>query len=302
MSSAPSPDVTLVFETDNEDAAHGIRLTDSMDAWRRQTRADRVLEWIVVAPRGPRPEEERAMEGMPVRWLEKTGLTYYEQKNAAFDVARGRWIAMADSDALPAQDWLEKALAAIEAAEPSVALVSGSTLYADGPFSKEMTLAHFPVQGPKPADVTCACAGNTIFRVEAVRRTHFPGTHIRHGADMELARQLSEAGWRSRFDPSIRMLHNYASRLRELWGNVALKGYCYARFEEYLGLRRRGAVINGIGRFRVLAARLREMRPLVGIPAWRVPFSLAFYAWYCVVCGTGYSRALRGGPEPVSRF
>jgi hypothetical protein len=73
--------------------------------------------------------------------------------------------------------------------------------------------------------------------------------------------------------------------------------YCFARFEEYLGVRRRGAFVNGIGRFRVLARRLKDMRHFVGISARRVPFSLAFYAWYCIA-----ARALRGKPEPVARF
>ena len=302
MVAAAVPDVSLVFETENDADGHRIRLTDAIDGWRRQTRADRFLEWIVVAQRQPSPAEERAMAGLPVRWLERGGLTYYEQKNAAFAAARGRWIAMADSDGVPAPDWLESALSAIEGADPAVALVSGSTLYARGPFWREMTLAHFPVQGKKAAEVTCACGGNTIFRTEAVRANPFPGTHVRHGGDMELARRLGEAGWRSRFDPSIRMRHNYARRTRELWGNVAQKGYCYALFEDFLGIRRRGALVNGIGRFRVLAARLKEMRPLVGIPIWRVPLSIAFYLWYCVACGTGYASGLRGGPEPAARF
>lgn len=298
-------DITLVFETDNEDPTHPIQLPDAMEAWQRQARADRVLEWIVVSSRGPTPAEKKAMDGaggVDVRWLERARLPYYEQKNAAIAVSKGAWIAMADCDALPSSDWLENAVQAIEKADPKVALVSGSTRYASGPFWREMTLAHFPVQGLEPGDVTCACAGNTIFRGDAIRAHPFPGGHIRHGADMELARQLAAAGWRSRFDPSVRMLHNYARRLRDLWNHCALKGYCFASYEEYLGVRRRGAFVNGIGRFRVLARRLNEMRHLVGIPLRRVPISLAFYAWYCLAAGTGYSKALRGKPEPVSSF
>jgi glycosyltransferase involved in cell wall biosynthesis len=295
-------DVSLIFETDNEAPFHEIRLHDAMRAWRDQTAADRVLEWIVVSPRKATPEEERIMEGVEVRWLERDGLLYYEQKNAAIAVSRGNWVAMADSDGLPAPDWLEKALEAIEKSDPSVALISGSTTYAPGPFSRELTLAHFPVQGAGPADVKCACANNTIFRGDIVRAIPFPGGHIRHGADMELARRAGEAGFRTRFDPSLRLVHNFARRSRELWSHCAFKGYCFASYEEFLGQRRRGPVINGLGRFRVLLARLFEMRRFVGIPARRVPLSLLFYAWYCVAAGSGYSRALQGAPEPVSTF
>jgi len=295
-------DVSLIFETDNEAPFHAIRLRDAMLAWRNQTAADRVLEWIVVSPRPASPEEERLMQGVDVRWLEREGLLYYQQKNAAIALSRGRWVAMADSDSIPATDWLEKALAAIDKLGPDVALVSGSTMYARGPFFRELSLAHFPAQGAEPADLQCACGNNTIFRGDAVRGVPFPGDHIRHGADMELARNVGHAGWRTRFDPSMRMLHNFARGLGELWSHCAFKGYCFASYEGFLGQERRGSVINGIGRFRVLAQRLFEKRRLVGISALRVPLSLLFYAWYCVAAGSGYSRALSGAAEPVSPF
>jgi len=295
-------DVTLIFETDNEAPFHAIRLRDAMLAWRNQTAADRVLEWVVVSPRPASPDEQKLMEGVEVRWLEQEGLLYYQQKNAAIAVSRGRWVAMADSDSIPAPDWLEKALTAFEKADPTIASITGSTAYAAGPFSRELTLAHFPVQGAEPAETKCACGNNTIFRGEAIRSTPFPGGHIRHGADMEIARRVGAAGWRTWFDPSLHMLHNFANSSRDLWGHCAFKGYCFASYEEFLGQKRRRPVINGIGRFRVLARRLFELRPLVGIPAWRVPLSLLFYAWYCVAAGSGYARSLAGAPEPVSTF
>jgi Glycosyl transferase family group 2 len=295
-------DVTLIFETDNEAPYHAIRLGDAMRAWRNQTAADRVLEWVIVSPRPASPEEERLMAGVDVRWLEREGLLYYQQKNAAIAVSRGKWVAMADSDSMPSPDWLENALAAIEKADPDVALISGSTVYAPGPFSRELTLAHFPAQGAEPGDLACACANNTIFRGDAVREVPFPGDHIRHGADMELARNVGAAGGRTRFDPSMRMLHNFARSVGDLWSHCAFKGYCFASYESFLGQQRRPPVINGIGRFRVLARRLLEMRRLVGISALRVPVSLLFYAWYCLAAGSGYARALSGEPEPVSTF
>ena len=44
-----APPVSVVFESENESAGRGIRLEDVLAAWKRQTRRDAVLEWIVTA-------------------------------------------------------------------------------------------------------------------------------------------------------------------------------------------------------------------------------------------------------------
>ena len=43
-----------------------IRFADVVEAWKRQTRADRVLEWLVVATRGPTPAETALLSGVPI--------------------------------------------------------------------------------------------------------------------------------------------------------------------------------------------------------------------------------------------
>jgi hypothetical protein len=53
--SSPEPDVSVVFETENDEPNHRIRLTDVMKAWLRQSAVARVAEWI-ASPRPATPE------------------------------------------------------------------------------------------------------------------------------------------------------------------------------------------------------------------------------------------------------
>ena len=139
-----SPDISVVFETENEEPNHRIRLTDVMGSWLRQTARARVAEWIVVSPRRATPEETALLARAPARWIEKAGTRYYGLKNEGIRLARGRFIALADSDALPADDWLERALEVLERSDPGVALLTGRSRYLPGPFPREMVIAQLP--------------------------------------------------------------------------------------------------------------------------------------------------------------
>jgi hypothetical protein len=67
----------------------------------------RVAEWIVVSARTATPEEKMFLARAPARWIERSAIRYYGLKNEGIRQARGRFIAPADSDALPADDWLD---------------------------------------------------------------------------------------------------------------------------------------------------------------------------------------------------
>ena len=79
--SSPEPDVSVVFETENEEPNHRIRLTDVMESWLRQTARARVAEWIVVSPRAATPEETALLARAPARWIQRSGTRYYGLKN-----------------------------------------------------------------------------------------------------------------------------------------------------------------------------------------------------------------------------
>ena len=292
-------DVSLVFETANDLPDRRIRFAEVVEAWKRQTRADRVLEWLVVATREPTPAETGLLSGVPIRWLVRPELVYFQQKNAGIAEARGAFIAFADSDALPAEDWLERALGVLEHADPGVALVAGRSRYLPGLFSREMELAQLGEHTDDPHDTAAFLAHNVLLRSDAVRASGlFRGDTIRLGSDTELAGRLREAGFRLRYDPSLRATHNYSRRWNNLYRSCVGVGYSYGRFQQHAGGSHPNRVWDFAGRMRVLLSRWRQSRRLVGLPFWRFPLSFLFFVMYCVAIAHGYELAIRGKPRP----
>jgi hypothetical protein len=300
--SSPEPDVSVVFETENDEPDHRIRLTDVMASWLRQTALARVAEWIVVSSRTATPEEKALLARAPARWVERSGTRYFGLKNEGIRQARGRFIALADSDALPADDWLEIALEVLERSDPSVAILTGRTRYLPGPFSLEMAIAQLPNQADRPHDTTHFLAHNALLRTEVVRSLLFSGDAIRLGSDTHLAGQLIETGYRLRYDPSLRVTHNYGRHWNELYRHCVVIGYAFGRFQEHIGRPHPNRLWDFAGRLRVLLARWREFRRPLRIPLWRLPLSFFFFAFYSLAAARGYEMAVRGRPEPFARF
>jgi hypothetical protein len=295
-------DVSLVFETANDQPDRRIRFADVVEAWKRQTRGDRMLEWLVVAIRDPTPAETDLLSGVPIRWLVRPELVYFQQKNAGLAEARGAFIAFADSDALPAQDWLERALGVLENADPDVALVAGRSRYLPGPFSREMELAQLGEHTGDPHDTTAFLAHNVLLRSDAVRASgFFRADTIRLGSDSDLAGRLREAGYRLRYEPGLRATHNYSRRWNNLYRACVGTGYSYGRFQQHVGRPHPNRLWDFAGRMRVLLARWRQSRRLVGLPIWRFPLSFLFFVMYSVAVAHGYELAVRGKPRPAAK-
>jgi glycosyltransferase involved in cell wall biosynthesis len=236
------------------------------------------------------------------RWIHRPNLRYYEQKNAGLLEARTPYAALSDSDAAPDADWLEAALDAMDAAPTEVVAVTGRTRFRPGPFSRELELAQWPHLRSAAYDCDQILAHNVLFRVEALRALLFTAPRIRHGGENALVAELLRRELRIRYDPGLRMTHNYARRIGEIWLHAAARGFSYANFEAHEGKPRASVLWNGVGRYRVLARRLLSTARHFDIPNLRYPLSLLFFAWYCVAVGSGYSRALRGRPEPFAAF
>lgn len=304
VASTPAADVSLVVETETEDAGHGIRLAHVLAAWRAQTASGRIGQWIVVAPREASPDERAVLEGARLTWLVRPGLRYHQNKNAGIAASQGDFVALADSDVLPAPDWLERALAALEASGPRVALVTGRSAYAPGPFSRELALAQWPNHGSEAADVTHFLAHNILLRGEVARVFPFPESEaeLRHGPDSSLAERLRAEGWTLRYDPSLRMTHNAATSLSELWRHCLAHGHTEARFRKARGLSQTGILHEGVGRLRVLSRRLLKGGTDVDISAARLPLAFAFYAAFAATLAVGRRKAERGEPEVIEPF
>lgn len=295
-------DVSLVFETANDQPHRRIRFADVVAAWKGQTRADRVLEWLVVSPREETPAEKDLLAGAPVRWLVRPGLAYYAQKNAGLAEARGALVAFADADALPAGDWLERALDVLDKADPDVALVAGRSRYLSGPFSLEMALAQLGEQTDDPHETNQFLGHNLLLRADAVRAAgHFEGDTIRLGSDSDLAGRLAEAGYRLQYEPAMRATHHYDPTWSNVYRISAGTGYALGRFQKHLGGRPPNRIWDFAGRMRVLLSRWRESHRALGLSLWRFPLSVLFFVMYSVAFGYGYDRAMRGKRKPFAR-
>jgi glycosyl transferase family 2 len=302
MTSQGGADVTIVIDTETEEPGHRLGFLDCLRGWRGQTRADRVLEYLVVSAREATTVEQEALEGLPARWLHRPALRYYELKNEGIRESRGAYVALSDSDTRPAEDWLERALEVFEREESSLALVTGRTRYLPGPFSRELALAQLPHQGDSGFDTTHFLAHNVLLRGDVIRSVPFEGAHIRLGADTHLAGRLIEASYRLRYEPGLRVTHNYARSWDDVYHHCVVIGYHDARFRRQIGRRLPGAIRDAVGRTRVLARRLRHLRRPAGIPLARVPLSLLFFLFYSTAVARGYARAVAGAPEPFAPF
>jgi hypothetical protein len=295
-------DVSIVIDTETEEPGHRLGFLQCLHGWRGQTRSDRVLEYLIVSAQEPEPRQREALEGLPARWLYRPGLRYYDLKNEGIRESRGAYVVLSDSDTRPDEDWLEKALRVFEKEDSSLALVTGRTRYLPGPFSRELALAQLPNQADSGSDTTHFLAHNVLFRGEIIQKTLFQGGHIRLGSDTHLATRLIEAGHRLRYEPGLSVTHNYAHSWPEIYRHCVVIGYHDARFRRHVGRPRRGAVRDAVGRTRVLARRLRQLRRPIGIPLLRVPLSLLFFLLYSAAVGRGYALGAAGAPEPFAHF
>jgi glycosyltransferase involved in cell wall biosynthesis len=299
MSSIP-PDVSIVFETENEQPHHRIRLTDGMGAWLRQTARSRVFEWIVVSTRPPSSEEEAILRRAPARWIEWPEGRYYGLKNRGIREARGRFVALADADAVPADDWLERALEVLENAGPDVVLVTGRTRYLPGLFSREMAIAQLPNQEDAPHATSHFLAHNVLLRPSIVSPMLFSGDTIRLGSDTHLAGRLVQAGYRLLYDPSLSAVHNYGRNWSGIYRHCLVLGYGYERFRQSTGEPRARLLRDFAGRMRVLLERWRTLRGPLGLSVMRLPLSLSFFLLYSTALAHGMAQAQRGRPEPFA--
>jgi hypothetical protein len=298
-----TPDVSVIFETENEASFHRIRLIDVMRAWLRQTARARVAEWIVISQRQPSSREEELLRQAPAaRWLTRPESRYYGQKNEGILEAKARFVALADSDAVPAEDWLDKALRVLENDERSIALVTGRSRFQDGPFSREMAIAQLPNQADRPHDTTHFLAHNVLLFAETVRPRLFVGDKERLGSDTHLAERLLADGYRLRYDPALRVTHNYSPHLSEVYQHCLVIGYSFGKFQERIGGPHPSRIWDFLGRVRTLLARWRTLHSPLGLTIWRLPISLFFFTVYSVAVAHGYEMAVRHKPEPFARF
>jgi len=159
-------------------------------------------------------------------------------RNAGAAAADGRYIAYIDDDAIPAPDWIERILAALDENEPPPALIGGRILPQweapmPGWWPPQLrgTLSIIEFEGSGEYRTEALPRGlepygaNMIVHAEALRavggfggRSGRVGNMLLSDEDVQLAWRLQAAGFTVRYDSRIVVRHQIqASRLTPRW-------------------------------------------------------------------------------------
>jgi hypothetical protein len=238
------PTCALVLETNNlrggdgEDAGRVTRsLVRLFERLRSQTRSPASLAEVVLTHDGLSAEAQRALceaLGRPIRFVEIAADTgYYEAKNRGFDATAADVVVFADTDCVPAADWLDRLLSPFR--DPGVKVVAGRTTYRDGVLgaaASAIDFMYFP--GPSGADPARVkgegmtrnfYANNVAFRREVFARFRYaPAAGIYRGHCQRLGLALAEAGIPVVFVSEAHTVHRFPDSARELVRLRLLRG------------------------------------------------------------------------------
>jgi hypothetical protein len=142
-----------------------------------------------------------------VRLVHVAGNNQFRQKNVGLRAARAEIAALLDADCVPAPDWAEHVVAAIESGAD---VVAGRTRYADsGLWWRVCTAFDFGhVQTRPDGAATSLVSNNVAFRRSVVVADGFDERVDRFSACYHLARRLEARGARIVYEP--RMLAEHA--------------------------------------------------------------------------------------------
>ncbi len=214
------------------------------------------------------------------------------KRQLGLEASRGRYVALIDDDALPAQGWPDAGIAVLEA-DLGLGAVAGPTLTPDDePELGQISFALYAsplVSGPHrwryaqvaARDVDDAPSVNLILRREDAEAVRLD-TPWAFGEDTVLCERLLRAGKRIRYTPDLVVLHSR----RPLW-----RGHLRQLFR---WSRRRGSFARSGGLNSLQPSYFAPTALLVGLaarpvlpdalkPVWTV--GAASYAAACIVAG-----------------
>lgn len=196
-----------------------------LNGLKRQSRA---ADQLIVAMRRDDTETLGFLAGyqaapLPVEVVEVEAAGAIASYNAAFDAARGDIVAVADDDAVPAADWLERIVAGY-AADPKIGALGGrDRIHADGGviaasaakvgvFTWWGGLVGNHHLGLGPArDVDLLKGANMSFRRAALGGLRMDprlrGAGAQYFQEASLCLTLRRRGWRVVYDPAILVDH-----------------------------------------------------------------------------------------------
>ena len=169
--------------------------------------------------------------------------------NLALRHARGRWLALLDTDAVPDPPWLGALVRAGEAGEgvgmcasrirlltaPGRLENAGHGLYADGLVVPRGRGAADGARWSVPGEVLCPSGAAGLYRLEAVRGVGgFAEGFFSHGEDLDMGLSLRARGWRCLYVPEATVRHH----LSGTWGRRSLrKAYLTERNRVWIAVR-----------------------------------------------------------------
>jgi glycosyltransferase involved in cell wall biosynthesis len=199
---------------------------------------------VIVVDNGSEDGTREIVAGYPVQLLEESShRSPYAARNAGIEHAQGKVLAFTDADCRPSLDWLERALAAMEAAEAELVGGRVNFLFSDRPTAGGLTdaLWHLDVARQIATHRACMTANLLVRRPVFDAIGPFEG-RVRSGADGRWTRRATDAGFRLVYAPDAEV-DKPARRL----GPLLAKGYRIGR-----GLpaawRQRADGRGGIGR------------------------------------------------------
>jgi glycosyltransferase involved in cell wall biosynthesis len=181
---------------------------------------------IIVVDNGSVDGTRELVAAYPVLLLEEIShRTPYAARNAGIERARGRVLAFTDADCRPSQQWLERALATMEAAQADLVGGRVNFVFKGRPTAGELTdaLWHLDVARQIAAKRACMTANLVVKRrvVNAIGRFE---ASVRSGADGRWTRRATDAGFRLVYAPDAEV-GKPARRL----GPLLAKGYRVGR-------------------------------------------------------------------------
>ncbi len=255
-SAPPGAGVAVVVPVRDDD-----RLALCLAALARSTLPAAQREVVVVDDGSRRPLDRLVARFPGVRLLRQAPTGSYAARNRGVAATTAPVVAFTDADCLPEPDWLEQGLAALQT--PGVDVVAGCVeVFPRGPRPRAVELFDAVTAFPQEHFVRTWGFGATanLFTRRATLLAVGPfDRRLRSGGDADWGQRATAAGFRTSYEPHVRVRHPARATLAEL----AEKSTRTARGVEDLGVLRSEVTPLPEALRRHLAApagRLREAR------------------------------------------